>query len=224
MIASHCGYLLSPSFELCLIQCKAEAIEGDIAMEIVAQYSLKAGREYLEKRCRKELGEIKEVISLVDAAACKTKVSKEKNMKGKMLFSPVDLNSRFTELFEEREWHKKKIPVSTTVPETGRTHNGSREMDAVKNKVGVEIQFGKYAFMIYNVAAKMTIFGKKGIIDAGVEIVPMWSMARQMSSGVSHFEQLRTDLEMRGEADIDIPVLILGIDEKKLDKSQALLD
>ena len=83
----------------------------------------------------------------------------------------------------------------------------------MKQKLGVEVQFGKYAFMVYNVAAKMTIFHNQGIIDGGVEVVPMKSMADKMSSGVSFFEQFKTDLEMRGVADIDIPVLIIGIVE-----------
>jgi hypothetical protein len=38
-------------------------------------------------------------------------------------------------------------------------------------------------------------------------------MATQMSTGVSYFEQMQSDLEMRGVADIDIPVLILGVDD-----------
>lgn len=29
-----------------------------------------------------------------------------------------------------------------------------REIDFVKNRVGVEVQFGKYSFMVYNVCAK----------------------------------------------------------------------
>jgi len=82
----------------------------------------------------------------------------------------------------------------------------------VKNKLGLEIQFGKYAFMIYNVAAKMTIFSKQGIIDSGVEVVPMRRLTEEMSTGVSSFEQMKTDLEYRGESDIDIPVLVFGID------------
>lgn len=32
-----------------------------------------------------------------------------------------------------------------------------RDMDFVKERLGVEVQFGKYAFMVYNVCAKMTI-------------------------------------------------------------------
>jgi hypothetical protein len=65
--------------------------------------------------------------------------------------------------------------------------------------------------MVYNVCAKMTIFNKMDIIDAGVEIVPVKSFADEMSTGVSYFEQFVWDLEHRGVADIDIPVLILGV-------------
>ncbi|MBO9321934.1 MAG: hypothetical protein J7457_07370, partial [Roseiflexus sp.] len=63
----------------------------------------------------------------------------------------------------------------------------------------------------YNVCAKMTIFHKHDIIDIGVEIVPIKTFADEMSTGVSYFEQLVWDLEQRGVADIDIPVLILGV-------------
>ena len=79
-------------------------------------------------------------------------------------------------------------------------------------KLGVEVQFGKYSFMVYNVAAKMTIFRNLGFIDTGIEVVPVKAMADEMSSGVSYFEQFVWDLEKRGKADIDIPVLIFGID------------
>ncbi len=85
-------------------------------------------------------------------------------------------------------------------------------MDFVKEKLGVEVQFGKYAFMVYNVCAKMTIFHNLGHIDFGIEIVPVKAFAEEMSTGVSYFEQFIWDLEHRGVSDIDIPVLILGID------------
>lgn len=84
-------------------------------------------------------------------------------------------------------------------------------MDFVKNKVGIEVQFGKYAFMVYDVCAKMTIFKNSEIIKVGIEIVPVKEFAEQMSTGVSYFEQFVWDLEKRGVADIDIPVLILGV-------------
>lgn len=49
-------------------------------------------------------------------------------------------------------------------------------------------------------------------METGIEIVPVKSFADDMSTGVSYFEQFVWDLEQRGVADIDIPVLILGID------------
>jgi hypothetical protein len=58
----------------------------------------------------------------------------------------------------------------------------------------------------------MTIFHNHNIIDAGIEIVPMKNMADQMSTGVSYFEQIKWDLQNRGVADIDIPVIVVGID------------
>ena len=82
----------------------------------------------------------------------------------------------------------------------------------MKDRVGVEVQFGKYAFMVYNVCAKMTIFSNLDVIDVGIEIVPVKRMQAGMSTGVSFFEQFVWDLERRGTADIDIPVAILGID------------
>ena len=66
--------------------------------------------------------------------------------------------------------------------------------------------------MVYNVCAKMTIFSNMGVIDTGIEIVPVKRFADEMSTGVSYFEQFAWDLHHRGESNIDIPVLILGVD------------
>jgi hypothetical protein len=184
-------------------------------MEIIAQYSFNKGKEFLEKNHKSELDEVKEVISSVVGSDLKTKISEEKTMRGKALYNPKALNKEFNRLFEEKHWKTRnhaRIQVKTYIPEIGEEHRGFREMDAIKNKVGVEVQLGKYAFMVYNVAAKMTIFSKQGLIDCGIEIVPMLSLANEMSTGVSSFEQIKTDLELRGVSNIDIPVLIIGID------------
>jgi hypothetical protein len=196
-------------------------------MEIIAQYSFNKGEEFLLEQHRQEVEEVKEIISSVVGSRLKTKISKEKTMPGRTLYSPKALNKEFRSFLEKKGWRTGKfvrIPVKTYIPEIAEEHKGFREMDAIKNNVGIEVQFGKYAFMVYNVAAKMTIFSNQGLIDCGIEIVPMLSLAREMSTGVSYFEQIKTDLEMRGVSNIDIPVLILGIDvprarQKPLTKS-----
>ena len=192
-------------------------------MIIVARYSHKEGLEFIREHHPAELSEIEEVIKAVDAEKCKVKISREKTMAGRLLYSPKALNEEFMRLFRQRGWRPAKIAVETYVPEIGYRHRGFREMDLVKNKVGVEVQFGKYAFMCYNVLAKMTIFANKGIIECGVEIVPMHAMAKEMSTGVGYFEQFKTDLELRGIANIDIPVLVLGVDVGRRPHQERLL-
>jgi hypothetical protein len=191
-------------------------------MRIAGLYSFNNGKEVITEMHRSQMEEVLQVIESVDAEFCKTKVSKEKTMKDKVLYSPPALNEAFKEQFADRGWINYKItaeyskeyyvPGYTPPPRSGRESVPFRDMDFVKNKLGVEVQFGKYSFMVYNVCAKMTIFAKLGVIDCGVEIVPVKAFAEEMSTGVSYFEQFVWDLEHRGVSDIDIPVLILGID------------
>lgn len=187
-------------------------------MNIAGVYSFNGGREAVRARYAAELNEVEQVIAEVDSTQCKTKASREKTMPGRSLYSPRSLNRAFRQGFEARGWHKHKVrcEYSTTyyVPDyvpPALTRGAFREMDFVKNRVGVEVQFGKYAFMVYNVCAKMTIFHKMDVIDVGIEIVPLKAFATEMSTGVSYFEQFVWDLEHRGIANIDIPVLILGV-------------
>ncbi|MHB8552945.1 MAG: BglII/BstYI family type II restriction endonuclease [Thermoplasmataceae archaeon] len=174
-------------------------------MRVIEEYSQKNGKNCISNRFPEEVEQVYDVVKSIDLSTFKTKVSREKTMPGKMLYSPPGLNKAYKKKFNELGWHEYRIKLPFG--------NGAfREMDFVKNRLGVEVQFGKYAFMAYNVSAKMTIFHNHNIIDAGIEIVPIKHMADQMSSGVSYFEQIKWDLENRGVADIDIPVIVMGID------------
>jgi hypothetical protein len=189
-------------------------------MRIGGVYSFKDGERIIQEAYARELEEIIEVIRGVQAADHKTKISTEKTMPGGPLFSPIALNEAFKAGFQAKGWRNHKMAcVYTTDYYTSEYQPKQplsvafRDMDFVKNDVGVEVQFGKYAFMVYNVCAKMTIFAREGVIKVGVEIVPLKELANEMSTGVSYFEQFVWDLEHRGVADIDVPVLILGITE-----------
>lgn len=184
-------------------------------MEIIATYSFKNGEQIIQKNHPNQLSEVKEIIASVDASKLRTKISEESTMEGKMLYAPTRLNEEYKKEFVKRCWTAAvKIPYKVDIPESAHVHSGTREMDFIKNRLGVEVQFGKYAFMAYDVFAKMPIFAKKGLISAGIEIIPMYALAREMSTGVSHFEMFKGDLDMRGESSIDIPVLIIGVDVK----------
>ena len=187
-------------------------------MRVVAEYSFNQGSR-MRGTHSSLVDEVVRAIERVDALDSLSKVSKEKTMYGARLYSPRSLNDAFKHEFTDLGWTSLRVrcDYSTDYYLDGytSTHNirpAFREMDFVKDRVGVEIQFGKYAFMVYNVCAKMTIFRNLGWIDVGVEIVPVKAFVRNMSTGVSYFEQFVWDLENRGVSDIDIPVMILGID------------
>lgn len=190
-------------------------------MIIAGYYSFNGGEAVIQKKYPHLLQEIEDSILSIDADIHKTKQSEEKTMVGKILFSPSSLNNGFKSFLYPLDWNPYKVVCDYSnsyyingynPPRLRRGQQPYREMDFVKEKLGVEVQFGKYSFMVYNVCAKMTIFKNLGIIDAGIEIVPVKAFANEMSTGVSYFEQFTWDLEHRGVADIDVPVLIIGID------------
>ena len=190
-------------------------------MIIAARYSFNGGLEEVAKRYPNLLIEIEAAISSVNAEEHRIKESKEKTMMGQMLYSPVSLNSAIKKHLFAIGWQNRRVECrysteyyTENYKNTVTKNVGFREMDFIKEKLGVEIQFGKYSFMVYNVAAKMTIFRNLGHIDVGIEVVPVKQFALQMSSGVSYFEQFTWDLEQRGISNIDVPVLILGIDSE----------
>lgn len=199
-------------------------------MKVVNTYSFKGGEKFICLMYPKELDDVICAIENLDATTCLTKESKEKTMKGKLLFSPRDLNDKLKMVLHKKGWTGKADRAKKkgfTEPRYAFGKNRFREMDGIKNKVGLEIQFGKYAFMGYDIFSKMVIFNKLGLITCGVEVVPAQELVKQMSTGVSSFDQLLVDFENRGESNIDIPVYVIGIglsevERKKTQKMQEL--
>ncbi|MBE7467959.1 MAG: restriction endonuclease [Anaerolineae bacterium] len=188
-------------------------------MIIAGIYSFKGGKEFIETKFAVELAETKQIIAAVDGSTYKIGINQKNAALEQVLYDPASLSRAFSIEFEARHWQKGKIRceypteyyVHGYVPATF-PNDTYREIDFVKNRVGIGLQFSKYASsMVYNVCAKMTIFHNLDLIDVGIEIVPLKGFADDMSTGVSYFEQFVWDLEHRGVADIDIPVLILGI-------------
>ena len=124
----------------------------------------------------------------------KTKVSKEKTTKGKLLYSPRELNEAFTKEFNKRGFHEIRDKYNIVIPNHDKVINGSyKQIDFVKGRILVEVQFGKYAFMFYDMA-KFQYFFNQNKADVGIEIVPCHNLQKQMSTGVSYGEQLVYDI------------------------------
>lgn len=183
-------------------------------MQVGEYYSHKKGLEFIQVNYNNELDEVLCAIQQITAAEVLIKRSAEKT-KPQLLFSPEAMNDKIKKYLCPLGWtqpapnSKKGFKEPRITLENGREF---REMDGIKNKVGLEIQFGKYAFMGYDIFSKMPIFSKRGLIVCGIEVVAMPSLIPHMSTGVSSFSQITMDMRARGEADIDIPTLIIGIE------------
>ena len=148
-------------------------------MKIVETYSHLNGLEFLLVHKPKLWKEIRRVVSDVDATACKTKVSKEKNMKGKILYSPIAMNMSFKSLLCDAGWTESRVSYWVTkseklirktltldtkdqkkeIEEAGETPIYSyNQTDFVKDRVAIEVQFGKYSFVAYDLFVKHIAF------------------------------------------------------------------
>jgi hypothetical protein len=181
-------------------------------MRVVELYSHKDGRTFIEERYSAELQEVVSAIEATDAVWCLRKISKEKT-KPPLLFHPESMNYCIKKVLHPLGWTAPapKSKKGFKEPRINLGEGAFREMDGIKNKVGLEIQFGKYAFMGYDIFSKMVIFAKRGQIECGIEVVAVPAVVKEMSTGVSSFNQIIMDMRERGVADLDIPTLIVGI-------------
>jgi len=179
-------------------------------LKIVYEYSHLGGAEILQVHFPDWLEEIYQVIRAVKAR--KTKVSKEKTMRGRKLFAPKDMNQQFCAQFRKRGYREIRDRYSITIPGSDVRIDGAfKQIDFVKGKVLVEVQFGKYAFMFYDMA-KFQYFFNESKADVGVEIVPCHALQSSMSSGVSYGEQLVYDIERLKRHFPAVPVKVILID------------
>ena len=154
----------------------------------------------------------------------KTKVSREKSKKCKLLYPPKVFNRFFKEAFTLNGWKELKDNYTIEIPNFPiHIKGGFKQCDFFKEPIIVEVQFGKYAFMLYDLA-KFQYFFNIRKIKLGVEILACHSLSRQMSSGVSYGEHLVYDLERLGKHFPAVPVMIMLIDLPLNDANHDLHD
>lgn len=201
-------------------------------MKVGARYSHLNGEEYLLIHKPGLWTEINEVISEVDAVSCKTKESREKTMMGKLLYSPTAMNAEFKVGLKARGWSERRNTFWVTDDEKLlRGIHGLREddqrkaiehagrepimsynqTDFVKDRVAVEVQFGKYAFVAHDLFVKHLGFFVSDIIDVGIEILPMKSLEKEMSSGVPYYERDLLNVLRQGRGVPAVPLVLIGV-------------
>jgi len=201
-------------------------------MKIAATYSHLNGFEWLQVRRPGFWTEIESIIDSIDAEKCKTKVSKEARMMGELKYNPAELNVEFHRHLTGAGWHDSRVRywvtddeklIRQTIDEPeaqqkkmieaeGKTPILSyNQTDFVKDRVAIEVQFGKYPFIAYDVFVKHLAFYVGDQIDCGIEILPMKSMQKEMSSGPGYYESALYDIVRQGRGVPAVPLVMLGI-------------
>ena len=155
-------------------------------------------------------------------------------MKGRLLYSPIEMNKSFKSLLEQKEWTESRVSYWVTKDEKliRKTLTMSPEQqkeeieqagsslifsynqtDFVKDRVAIEVQFGKYSFEAYDLFVKHLAFYMGDKIDVGIEILPMKQLQSQMSSGVSYYEGELYNVIRQGRGVPAVPLVIIGIEE-----------
>ena len=202
-------------------------------MRIAEYYSHLNGWEYLKVHKPKLWKEIQDAIAAVDAESLKTKISREKRTKGKPLYSPIDMNKAISARLKKQGWSesrtsywvtKDKDLIRKTIPlppdqqrkeieEAGEEALFSyNQTDFVKDRVAIEVQFGKYAFVAFDLFVKHMAFYVGDQIDLGIEILPMKSLQSEMSSGPAYYEGELYNLIRQGRGVPAVPLVVIGIE------------
>lgn len=203
-------------------------------MRIGQVYSHLNGLEFLLVHKPGLWEEILRAIENVDAQEAFEKVSKEQRKKGQTLYSPKGLNKLFKKQFSQKGWAESRIDyyVCEDLQTTREivalrkkkhqreaienrdfdpylTHN---QVDFVKDRVAIEVQFGKYFSVQYDLHVKHTFFYGRGDIDVGIEIIPMHSLMSQMSSGVAWYENELSNIVREGRSNPSVPIVLIGVE------------
>jgi len=201
-------------------------------MRIAEKYSHLNGLGFLLVHQRKLWEEIERVIGAVDANKCKTKISEEKRSSGQILYSPIDLNKAFRKLLGDVGWSESRVNYwvikseklirktltlqpreqKEEIEAAGETPIFSyNQTDFVKERVAIEVQFGKYSFVAYDLFVKHLAFYVGDHIDVGIEMLPMKELQSQMSSGVAYYEGELYNVIRQGRGVPAVPLVIIGV-------------
>lgn len=202
-------------------------------MKIIEKYSHLNGEEYLIVHHKNIYKEIMDIIQSVDANKFRTKVSKEKTMEGRLLYNPGELNREFKRLFKKGNWGdvrytyyvttdysimQELIPLPLERQKEFLIQKGVsspiysyKQTDFVKENIAIEVQFGKYAFVAYDLFVKHLLFYSGGVINVGIEILPVKSMQSEMSTGIAYYEGEVYNVLRHGRNNPPVPLLIIGV-------------
>jgi hypothetical protein len=143
------------------------------------------------------------------------------------------MNGAFSDLLVKRGWSESRVNywvtksarlIRSTLAKTANEQKAEIEAagetpifsynqtDFVKDRVTIEVQFGKYAFVAYDLFVKHLAFFVRDQIDVGIEILAMKSLQSKMSSGPGYYEGELYNIIRNGRGVPAVPLVLVGIE------------
>ena len=85
------------------------------------------------------------------------------------------------------------------------------QTDFVKARIAIEVQFGKYSFVAYDLFVKHMAFYVGDVIDVGIEIMPMKELEAEMSDGSAYYEGELYNVIRQGRGVPAVPLVLIGV-------------
>lgn len=202
-------------------------------MRIEYRYNHLHAEEYLYYRKADLITEIENCLTRVNANQY-LKVSCDKAKLGLIYYDQKALNTEIKNILTASGWNEYKTSYYVTsdehttkdiVKETDaeiqkqkiidngfEPLNSHNQVDFFKERVAVEVQFGKYFSVAYDLHVKHTFFYLRDDIEVGIEIIPTHKMMLCMDTGVAWFENEVTNVIREGRNNPSVPIYILGIE------------
>lgn len=193
--------------------------------------------EFLLVNHKERWEEILNAIESIDANNF-LKTSNDKTRKGEVLYNQVAINEEFKRILSQSDWGEMKTDyyVSgdiSTAKELVKIKDSEKQkeiilsrgqkllstynqVDFLKDRIAIEVQFGKYFSVAYDLHVKHTFFFLRDEIDVGIEIIPTHAMMRRMDTGVAWFENEVANVVREGRNNPSVPIVIIGIEPEDL--------
>lgn len=206
-------------------------------MKIANIYNHLNGYEYMLVHRKQLWEEIENAIHSINANDF-IKYSKAKAKLGRPLYDQKALNKCFKNILSPLGWTSVITPYYVTgnieiakdiasirdkekqrqiIENNGlEAYSTNNQVDFVKDRVAVEVQFGKYFSVAYDLHVKHTFFFLRDDIDVGIEIIPTRAMMLKMDTGVAWFENEVANVIREGRSNPTVPIVIIGIEPDEI--------
>lgn len=182
-------------------------------MRVIERYSHLNGEEFLLVHRPGLWQEVIDVVESVDAEA----------------YSSRSMAAAFATGFKALGWRHRRAwapSVSNDVPNQtqgldvgvrGRVEQADAaspadgQSDFAKDRVAVEIQFGRFPFVLHDLFGSPLALFVMDLIDVGVEVLPVKELEAKMALGGPCFERSRSEIVRSGRSVPAVPLVLLGV-------------